>query len=291
MKQPKWQPAGIVHIGERVRSATRTHTNARVTLDCALEKVSRPIVSLAHSVRHAAHAALQDQLARVNEINRKRSENPILAGALERLARWQARRLRQTYADLAVQPRYVDAIRFFEKDLYGNADFARRDADLARVVPLMVRMLPEKVIETVAHAVELNALSHELDAALLAFLPRAASFSVAEYCDAYRAMDRTADRERQIRLIAEVGAALDGHVQKPLVRAALGMMRKPAHIAGFGVLHDFLERGFTAFRGMHGAQEFLSTVVGREMSLMQRIMSGESAPFPDPLSGARAPAA
>src|SRR5438067_4383598 len=121
-----------------------------------------PFVSSAHSTHHAVHAALQEQLARVNELNRQRSENPILAGALERVARWQARRLRQTYADLAVQARYVDAIEFFQNDLYGNTDFARRDADLARVVPLMVRMLPEKVIETVAHAVELNALSHEL---------------------------------------------------------------------------------------------------------------------------------
>ena len=53
------------------------------------------------------------------------------------------------------------------------ADFARRDADLARVVPIMVRMLPERVIATVARAMELNALSQELDRALLARLPRA----------------------------------------------------------------------------------------------------------------------
>ncbi len=40
-----------------------------------------------------------------------------------------------TYADLAAQPRYADAIAFFLSDLYGGADFAQRDADLARVVP------------------------------------------------------------------------------------------------------------------------------------------------------------
>jgi hypothetical protein len=243
--------------------------------------------SSAHSLRHAGHAVLQEQLARVNRLNAHRSETPALAGALERLAAWQARRLRQTYADLAVQARYADAIQFFEKDLYGNPDFARRDADLARVVPVMVRMLPEKVIETVAHAVELNALSHELDASLLPCLPRSGvAFSVAEYCEAYRRMGRREDRERQITLIAEVGAALDAHVRKPLVGAALGMMRKPAQIAGFGLLHDFLDRGFTAFRNMRGAHDFLSVVVGRETSLMERIMLGDCAPFPDPLASA-----
>ena len=34
-------------------------------------------------------------------------------------------------------------MRFFQTDLYGNRDFAQRDADLARIVPVMVRMLPE----------------------------------------------------------------------------------------------------------------------------------------------------
>jgi len=241
------------------------------------------LATASSTIHHAAHGALEEQLGRVARLNAQRAENPILGGALEHLARWQARRLRATYADLALQPRYVAAIRFFENDLYGNADFARRDADLARVVPIMVRMLPERVIDTIARAVELNALSHELDAALLAHLPRT-EFTVAEYCAAYRVLDRREHRERQITLIAEVGAALDEHVQRPLVRGALAMMRKPAHLAGFGVLHDFLDRGFTAFREMHGAQEFLATVVSREMALLERILAGDCAPFDDPMA-------
>src|SRR5581483_4971290 len=241
----------------------------------------RALSTASSSLHHAAHARLQEQLARVARINEQRSDNPTLGAALERLAR----RLRATYADLAAQARYVAAIRFFERDLYGNADFARRDADLARVVPIMVRMLPEKVIDTIAHAVELNALSHELDAALLAHLPQP-DFGVADYCEAYRALDRRGDRERQIGLIAHVGAALDDHVRRPLVRAALAMMRKPAHLAGFGVLHDFLERGFTAFRAMHGADHFLATIVARETALLERIVAGDPTPFPDPLATA-----
>lgn len=225
-----------------------------------------------------------EQLARVGRLHADRQANPIVAGALERIARWQASRLRLTYADVAMLSRYTAAIRFFENDLYGNPDFAKRDADLARVVPLMVRMLPKKVIATVAEAVELNALSQELDAALLARLPRADGvFSVADYCKAYRRMDQRVNRERQIRLIAEVGAALDSHVGKPLVRSGLAMMRRPAHLAGFGALHDFLERGFSSFRAMHGAQAFLATIVARETALMDHILAGDTAPFPDPL--------
>ena len=93
---------------------------------------------------------------RVQRLHEERARNPILAGALERLAEWQARRLRVTYADLAADPRYSAAIEFFQNDLYGAADFSQRDADLARVVPMLVRVLPESVIMTAAAAMELN---------------------------------------------------------------------------------------------------------------------------------------
>ncbi len=192
---------------------------------------------------------------------RKGKRDPGLARALERLAAWQASRMGRTYADLAAQPRYADAIAFFQSDLYGASDFAQRDADLARVVPIMTRMLPGRVIATVAQAMELNALSHELDRALLQRLPRRdGSCTVAEYCAAYRRPGDRAARDRQIGLIGEIGAGLDDYVRKPLIHSALVMMRHPARLAGVSVLHDFLERGFVAFRKMHGASEFLATI-------------------------------
>jgi hypothetical protein len=231
-----------------------------------------------------AEAELARELARVTRLHEQRRANPALDAALERLARWQAARLRRTYADLEAVPRYADAVEFFEADLYGGADFARRDADVARIAPLMVVTLPDRVIGTIAHAMEVNALSQELDRALLARLPRAdGRFTVAEYCSAYRRMDDRAARERQIRLIADIGSALDRFVRMPLLHAALVMMRQPAKLAGMSVLHDFLERGFDAFRKMNGADEFLAAIVGRETALMDAIIGGATAPFPDPL--------
>lgn len=228
---------------------------------------------------------LVTELANVARLRAERDANPILAGALQRLATWQARRLRMTYDDLAAQERYADAILFFQTDLYGSVDFAQRDADLARVVPMMVRMLPEAVIATIAKAVELDALSQTLDRALLARLPRAdGQFSVAEYSRAYRRIGKRSERERQIRLIGEIGSRLAGFVQKPLVRAALAMMRQPARLAGFSALHDFLERGFVAFGKMGDATEFLATIDTRERALMEALLAGETAPFPDPLT-------
>ncbi len=231
------------------------------------------------------------ELARVSRLHEERGANPILAGALERVAAWQALRLARVYRDLATQPRYAAAVAFFQTDLYGSADYSQRDADLARVVPMMAKMLPARVIATIAQAMELNALSQELDRALLARLPRADGyFSVAEYCKAYRRMGNRPARERQIRLIAEIGTAIDGYVTKPLIRAALVMMRQPARLAGLSQLHDFLERGFNAFHRMAGGKEFVATIVARETALMDAIFAGDTAPFADPMQTPVAPA-
>jgi hypothetical protein len=232
---------------------------------------------------HAAQARLVDELARVARLHADRRADPALARALDRLGEWQARRLRNTYADLVVDPRYAGAIAFFQNDLYGGGDFSRRDADLARVVPAMVRLLPEAVIATVAHAVELNALSHELDRALLVRLPRAGSdFSVADYCAAYRDERDYPRRRHQLELIGGVGGALDRYVRKPVLGAALTMMRQPSRLAGLSALQDFLERGFAAFRRMNGAAEFLAIVDARETRIHEAIAGGSNDPFPDP---------
>lgn len=238
--------------------------------------------AMTHVPRHAAEAALVDALGRAQALHAARLGDPTLAAALDRLADWQARRLAATYADLSAQPRYADAIEFFRSDLYGSADYARRDADVARVVPMMVAMLPERVIGTIAEAMELNVLSHELDRALLAHLPDPAAWSVAEYAEAYRRTGRFEARERQIAAIGTIGRALDVFVRKPLVRTALAMMRTPARLAGFGVLHDFLDRGFNAFHRMGGADVFLATIDARETAVHRALAGGADAPFPDP---------
>jgi hypothetical protein len=231
----------------------------------------------------AAEAALRQVVARVQRLHSERASDPIRSEALRRLADWQSRRLASTYADLAAQPRYAPAIAFFESDLYGGSDFSRRDTDLARVVPLLVRMLPERVIATIADAMELNALSQDLDRVVLMHLPRAdGRFTVAEYCRAFRHADNLPARRRQIALTIEIGRALDHYVQKPLIRGALTMMRRPAHVAGFGALQDFLERGFNAFHRMRGADHFLATIEMREAALIDAIFAGRNDPFPDP---------
>ena len=224
-------------------------------------------------------------LARVRRNHEARRSDPRLARALAHLGEWQVRRLTATYADLEADPRYAQAMRFFETDLYGGGDFSQRDDDLARVVPGMKRLLPDAALRTIAAAMEANALAQDFDRAIIdALAPNELVFTVAGYCAAYRQVGRFDDRERQIGLVGEVGAALDRLVRKPMLRQVLAMMRRPAHAAGFGALQDFLERGFNAFAGMGGAERFLATIDARERAIHRAIAAGDNTPFPDPMA-------
>jgi hypothetical protein len=239
----------------------------------------------AQPVGDAAVAALGRELSRVRACTAERAADPALARALVRLADWQMRRLRATYADLDASARYAPAMTFFETDLYGAPDFAKCDGNLMRVVPAMRRLLPGNVLQTVATALELNAVSQELDRELVEQLSlHEERFTVADYCSAYRRMGVFHRRERQIRLIVDVGAALDRYVRKPVLRGALTMMRGPAQIAGLSALQDFLERGFAAFAHMRGAADFLATIERRETALHVAIVGGADDPFPDPMA-------
>jgi hypothetical protein len=104
---------------------------------------------------------------------------------------------------------------------------------------------------------------------------------------AYSRTGKRAERERQIRLIGEIGRGIAEFVRKPLLRTGLRMMRQPARMSGLSTVHDFLERGFVAFHKMGDATEFLATIDARERALMEELLAGETVPFPDPLEPRR----
>lgn len=189
---------------------------------------------------------------------------------------WQSERLALTHADLLADPRFHDTAQFFLSELYGAADTSKRDADVARVVPIVVKLLPLSGLETVADAVELDTLSEILDAAMVDELgDRVEHLDAGLYAEAYRAVGRRDERSQQIDLIDHIGHALDHLTHHHFAGAALTMMRKPAKLAGFGDLQIFLEDGYRAFRKMGGADEFLGLIVGRERAVMEALFAGD----------------
>jgi hypothetical protein len=192
------------------------------------------------------------------------------------LKHWQSQRLARTHADLLASERYHDAARFFLEDLYGTKDFSARDAQLIRVIPALARTLPDTALETLADAVELDALSETLDDALARHLRSDASASIdeARYADAYREASMRAQREHQLELVLHIGASLDRLVKLPMLGTMLRAMTVPARLAGFGAMQEFLLAGFDAFKGIGGASEFLGLIDRRERTIMERLRAG-----------------
>lgn len=221
-------------------------------------------------------------IAEARELRAARANDPR-PGDYARLKEWQAARLAGTYADLLASPRYRPAAQFFLSDLYGPKDFRTRDEELARVVPIMVRVLPARALLTLLEAVKMDTLSESLDSAMVLALRKnghAGPIDWPAYSAAYRRCGRRQDREQQIVLIDTIGKTLDRLTRMTLIRVSLKLMHAPAQLAGLGALHDFLQGGFDAFSDMKGADEFLAIVTEREMALMEELFADAKAGTP-----------
>jgi len=227
-------------------------------------------------------AQLRHHLGRAKALRGAAGAEPEDAADRLRLRAWQADRLAATYRDLLDSGRYHDAARFFLTDLYGPKDFSERDHEVERILPTLSATLPASGIRTIALAIEVDALSEELDAAMVAELRRAHAISEITgkaYAEAYRRCGRREHRELQLRLIGEIGEALAALVRKPLIHAALRVMRAPARLAGLAELHAFLEHGYHAFHRMGDPGEFLAAIATREETILRQLFDGVARPY------------
>lgn len=230
--------------------------------------------------RDSGARRLAEQLERSRLARLRQYDNHGLRPECRILAAWQARRLRHTYRDLLEISRYRKAVEFFLTDLYGDKDFSARDEGVERVYPIMSRVMPGAALMTISIGIELHAISQELDLDMVAVLwgemDAGDSIDAAAYAEAYRRCGNFEARRRQVSIVREVGESLDSIVFKPFIYNAVKLGRGPARMAGLMELHDFIERGFVAFRAMKGSEEFIDTIISRENAIMESILAGES---------------
>lgn len=210
---------------------------------------------------------------------------------LSLLRQWQSKRLADGFRDFLADPVKRPAAEFFLSDLYADRDFSGRDRDAAKVLPMMARFLPDTLLRAATDAIELAVLSHAFDLRLaeaLAARPAPmAPITVEDYARAYRSAGHPRLRLHQIGLILRVGHALDAAVKKHGVYKLLKAARLPAQLAGLAELQRFLERGFTAFDALGGADSFLDDVAARETQISRRLFAGHPDPFAQPNSSSR----
>ena len=201
------------------------------------------------------------------------------------LRRWQAQRLEHSFEDFLNDPKRRKAALFFLSDVYGDHDFSRRDANVAKVLPMMQRLLPNAVLGTVADGIELGVLTHAFDLRMAAALQRLAPtrkrLDTPLYARAYREVGHPRLRARQIDLIARVGVGLARAVRTPGVAMLLRLSRGPAKASGLGELQGFLERGFAAFSALGDGKAFVADIETSEREASRKLFAGDPDPFQD----------
>jgi hypothetical protein len=230
----------------------------------------------------------KETLQTIKDLRKLKENQPTLTqGGLEPnlkiLRDWQAARLARTHADLLASARYGPACSFFLSDMYAARDFSRRDQDLEYLYSLMSHFMPEILLRLVSRAIEINNLTKTLDQVLLKVLVEdlgmTDEITVDMYAEAYRMCDNYNDRVHQINLLGEIGRMVELGTHIPLISSVLKLSRRPATNAGWGEIHSFLERGYLAFKHIHGSDKFLRILQERELRILDRIYEGFAQPF------------
>lgn len=207
--------------------------------------------------------------------------NDNLGGALRWAKDFQSRRFAATYADLLNSREFGPASRFFLVELYGDWDYAQRDAQFARIASALEKYFPSSVVATAVALAHLHLLTEEMDMALaqasLAPDLRDEKDESLRYLEAWRRVGRQADRTQQLDAVLNVGSELDRLTRIPGLRMMLRMMRGPAKAAGLDALQRFLEAGFDTFAELSKTQQlathFLETIDTRERSWIGKLFN------------------
>lgn len=211
-----------------------------------------------------------------------------LAAYLPTLRKWQTQRLETSFTRFLDNPKTRPAAEFFLSDLYGEADFMKRDEEAAKILPKMAKLLPLNLLQAAIDAIELSVLSHALDMrmarSLAGQMKPGTALNERIYRKAYQDVGYPRLRRRQVDLVMDVGVRLDAVVQKHGISRLLAASRLPARMLGLGHLQSFLERGFGAFNHLGGASYFLNEIHRQESAISRRLMSGAENPFDPPFS-------
>lgn len=221
---------------------------------------------------HAEH--LRFYTDESNAIHEQYLSDPELLRRYEYFLDWQIAYNLPFYGEFLEQPDTEAAVEFIVSDLIG-AGVSKRDSDMARIIPVMVRLLPARALQTLATAMELNAhvMAINLDICQRLVGPAELDAGISEraYCAAFRESTKLDESLELVDLTISLGHSLRGLVRSAILGATLHAMHHPAHAAGFGAMQDFLEKGYTTFHAIEDVDDFLDRFGERMTEVFTRI--------------------
>jgi hypothetical protein len=225
----------------------------------------------------SAARELRQYVERSNAIHQSYLGDRELLEKYERFVDWQLAYMLPFYDDLRALDHYAAAVYFVVTDLTGTG-VSQRDHDIARVVPIMSRMLPDKALRTLASAMQLNASVLDINLSICKALYKGKSveseLTEADYRSACRQASSLDECLELVQLIEEIGRSLDHVIRIPMIGFTLKAMRKPTHLAGFAALQTFLENGYTIFSALDDVDQFLDDITNRMSDVFTKIFTG-----------------
>lgn len=221
----------------------------------------------------------------VTEVDRLRlmvAADARLALAVSAVKRYQSVRFQNSYRDLIASGPYQSAARFFLDELYGFADYSKRDAQFARIAGAIERLLPPQALATAVALARLHVMTEQLDLLMgCAWLTAPEGWPDTEtYVFAWKSVGKQDQRAMQLQLVLELGRDLDRLTRTPGLRLLLKIMSAPARAAGLHELQQFLESGFDTFAALakqkSGAEGFLRLIETRESELISALFDAKS---------------
>jgi hypothetical protein len=224
----------------------------------------------------SAAKELRKYAKRSNAIHKEYLSDKSLLSTYKRFVTWQTDYLLPFYENLRTSPDYSAAVDFVVSDLTGIG-VSERDHDIARVVPAMSRMLPDRALRTMASAMRLNARVLEINLSICRELYGEgrvdAGFSEADYCSASRHAFELDECLELVHLTAEIGHSLDRVIRIPMIGLTLKAMLAPSRLTGFGALQRFLEKGYKTFHALEDVDRFLDDITLRMTEVFTRIFT------------------
>ena len=159
-----------------------------------------------------------------------------------------------------------------------NSELQTKIHEITAKVTVNKAKMADKAMNAMDDALSLNALSFDLDMAMAQYLQShfpGEPINRDNYALAYRNVGRIEDRKHQIDIISHLGDQLADVIKIRGIGMLISLSRRPAKLAGLLALHEFLERGFDAFKAIGDVQSFIDPVLVREKAIMQLLLSDD----------------
>ncbi len=211
---------------------------------------------------------------RSNELHAEYSGDPLLQQSYPAFIEWQLNYMLQYFGDMQRTPDQAAAVAFIVSDLAG-VEIDQRDRDFARVLPLMIRMLPDSALAGAAVAMRLNAKVLEINMAISRQLADSntsnTNITEQDYAQACRHAASYDECMDLVKITTQLGRQLEEVVRIPMIGFMLKAMRHPSRIAGFGALQEFLETGYTRFAALNDVDSFLREIENHMEHIFTRV--------------------